>query len=72
MAKQSFMVAVIGAKKAVIASTFDATPDRAQKACAALFMDVYGERGEAIAFDTGAKPGIWWESSPEYIRSVVA
>ena len=72
MAKESYLVAVIGETKAVITSIFDTTKERAEPACAALFVDTFGEDGTATAFDTGATPNVWIEGRPEYIRSVIA
>ncbi|HEF4739573.1 hypothetical protein KTE29_03785 [Burkholderia multivorans] len=69
--KTCYMVAVIGQTKGALASCFANTRERAESACAALFVDTFGEAGEATAFDEGAKPGIWIEGSPEYIRSIV-
>jgi hypothetical protein len=70
--KTCYMVSVIGNTRAVLASCFANTREQAESACAALFVDAFGQNGEATAFDEGATPGIWIEGSPEYVRSVLA
>ncbi|BAG43333.1 hypothetical protein [Burkholderia multivorans] len=70
--KTCYLVAVIGQTKGVLASCFASTKERAETACAAMFVDTFGEYGRATAFDEGAATGIWIEGSPEYIRSTIA
>lgn len=70
--KTCYLVAVTGNTKGVLTSCFAETRAKAEAACEALFVDTFNQPCTAKAFDDGAKPGIWLEGSPEYIRSVIA
>ncbi|KUY74556.1 hypothetical protein WI25_01395 [Burkholderia cepacia] len=70
--KTGYLCAVTGKTKGVLVSCFADTKEQAEDACEALFVDTFEEDGVATAFDEGAKPGIWIEGCPDYIRSVIA
>lgn len=70
-AKLSYLVAVVGKSKGVLAQCFAKDEAQANRTTEALFLDTFGESGSARCIDTGAAAGTWIEGDPEYIRAQI-
>lgn len=73
MQQESYLVIVVGERKAVLAQCYSATEEKGIAAVGALFTDTYGEPvTDSACIDTGAAPGVWLESTAEYMRGRLA
>jgi hypothetical protein len=70
--RTSYLVAIIGSKRGAVTQLFARDAREAERVGVASGLDWFGESCEAIAFDTNAANGMYFEGDPTYIRSVIA
>lgn len=73
MAKQSFLVAVIGQKNGMVAQCFDKREEGAESAVKALFADTFNEVIKVTrCIDVGAVAWTYFVGSAAYIEMTIA
>jgi hypothetical protein len=68
---ECYLVAIVGKSKGALVSVHTRNELDARRCTEGLWLDIEDEYTESACIDIGAKPGLWIEGDPAYIRSAV-